>query len=655
MRLSSSLATVLAILLATTVASCGGDGGTNTVPPAAVMMMAGDDQEATIGTDMAEALKVLVLDAKSEPASGVTVTWAVSQGAATITPTTSTTDIQGLTQVVVKLGGTAGTVRITATVGQLLPVTFTLVALPRTPALINLMSGDNQTGTVNVALATPVVARVVDATGAPYAGATVVFSPLNGGLATPATVTTNANGEASTAWRLGTTAGTQSMTASVANVPTVSFHATGTAGAAAQFSIVSGNNQTNTVGLKLVSPVVMLVLDAWNNPVPGASVAFAATAGGGAFAPASAVTGADGRASSEWTLGPTNGTNSGSATAGSLSAILTATATPPIHALAYRVVDAEFNLATNRIISVSANPSRLHILDPETQTVQSVDLPQVPTSVAVQPNGLFAAVGHNGFISYVNLTTRVVDRVYSVTTDVLDIVLPGNGYVYAFPRTDQWETIRSILLSSGAETLSGGSSIYAGTLARMHPSGKYIYGANNGLSPSDFEKYAIGTTATTGTTASYLYDSPYHGDYAFSGNVWVSEDGLRLFARSGNVFRSSEVRAEDMTYGGALSGMSAVEWAVQSTAAGKIFALPGSTFNTTAASELRVYDSAFLAYRGASVLPRFNLTTGSFASRGRFVFTRADGTRVYVLIQADGASGLALDWGLVVYPGAELP
>jgi hypothetical protein len=656
MRLRSSLAAVLSLLIATTVASCGGDGGTNTIPPAAVMMMSGDDQEAMVGTDMAEALKVMVLDAKGQPASGVTVTWTVSQGSASITPATSSTDGQGLAQVVIKVGSTAGTVRITATVGSLPAVTFTLVALPRTPALINLMSGDNQTGTVNVALATPVVARVVDAAGAPYAGATVVFSPLNGGAATPATVTTNANGEASTSWRLGTAAGTQSMTASVANVPTVTFHATATAGTATQLSIVSGNDQTNTVGQKVVSPVVMLVRDTWNNPVSGASVAFAATAGGGSFAPASVATGTDGRASAEWTLGPSNGTNSGTATVTGIAAVaLTATATPPIHALAHRVVDAEFSLTTNRIVSVSANPSRLHILDPETQTVQSVDLPQVPTSVAVQPNGLFAAVGHNGFISYVNLTTRVVDRVYSVTTDVLDIVLPGNGYVYAFPRADQWEEIHSILLSSGAETLSGGSSIYAGTLARLHPSGKYIYGANNGLSPSDFEKYAIGTTATTGASATYLYDSPYHGDYAFNGNVWVSEDGLRLFARSGNVFRSSEVRAEDMTYGGALSGMSAVEWAVQSTAAGKIFALPGSTFNATAASELRVYDSAFLAYRGASVLPRFNISTGSFASRGRFVFTRADGARVYVLIQADGASGMALDWGLVIYPGAELP
>jgi hypothetical protein len=313
-------------------------------------------------------------------------------------------------------------------------------------------------------------------------------------------------------------------------------------------------------------------------------------------------------------------------------------------------VDAEYNAATNRIITVSANPSRLHILDPETRAVQSVDLPQVPNAVAVQPDGQYAAVGHDGWASYVNLATRTVERVYAVSTDVIDIVLPGNGWLYAFPRADQWTTIRSIQLSNGAETQTG--TIRAGTLVRLHPSGRYIYGANNGLSPSDFEKYDIRSGA-----AAIMYDSPYHGDYAFSGNVWISEDGLRLFARSGNVFRSSEVRAEDMLYAGKLQGMTWVEWATQSTAAERVLALPGAgCCGDPVASELRVYESAFLAYRGALALPQFAVPgVGSFKSEGRFVFVRADGQRVYLLVKAENASGMALDWGLVVYDRADLP
>ena len=71
-----------------------------------------------------------------------------------------------------------------------------------------------------------------------------------------------------------------------------------------------------------------------------------------------------------------------------------------------------------------------------------------------------------------------------------------------------------ISLATGEETTSSGYSIYAGTVAKLHPGGKAMYGADNGISPSDIEKYDIQSG-----TASVLYDSPYHGDYAMCGDL----------------------------------------------------------------------------------------------------------------------------------------
>jgi hypothetical protein len=112
-----------------------------------------------------------------------------------------------------------------------------------------------------------------------------------------------------------------------------------------------------------------------------------------------------------------------------------------------------------------------------------------------------------------------------------------------------------------------------------------------------------------------------------------------------------------MLYGGNLQGMTTVAWAMQSTAAARVYALPGTSFNSpTPASELRVYGSAFLAYRGAVALPQFVVPgVGSFRSEGRFVFSTTSGQRVYVLVKADNASGLSQDWGLVSYDLADLP
>jgi hypothetical protein len=42
-------------------------------------------------------------------------------------------------------------------------------------------------------------------------------------------------------------------------------------------------------------------------------------------------------------------------------------------------------------------------------------------------------------------------------------------------------------------------------------------------------------------------------------------------------------------------------------------------------------------------------------SEGKFVFFKGDGQRAYLLARAEDGSGMALDWGLVVYDRADLP
>jgi chitinase len=323
-----------------------------------------------------------------------------------------------------------------------------------------------------------------------------------------------------------------------------------------------------------------------------------------------------------------------------------------VHVLDHRVVDAEFSAVGGLLVTVSATPNRLNIIDVETGAIRSVDLPQVPTCVAIRPDGAFAAVGHDGYVTVINLTTRAVTRTYAVTTDALDIILPANGYVYVFPRRDQWESIRSINLATGVETPGSGYSIYAGTLGRLHPSGDFIYGANNGLSPSDFEKYDIRKG-----TLSVMYDSPYHGDYAFSGNVWISEDGTRLFARSGNVFRSSPVQAEDMRYAGKLAGVNAVRWAADSRARSRVYVLGAgdAPFNEYRTSDIKLFESGFLAFQGAAALPKMNAGGTPVDVDGHFLFVGAGGTRVYVLLKAVASAGLAQDWALAVLDAATLP
>ena len=321
--------------------------------------------------------------------------------------------------------------------------------------------------------------------------------------------------------------------------------------------------------------------------------------------------------------------------------------------LSGRVIDAEYDRANDVLVAVTEAPNRLLKLYPETQTIQSVQLDYVPTCVSVAPNGSHAAVGHNGSFSYVNLGSLSVQKVYSVTADALDIVLAPNNWAYVFPRQDQWEQIRCINLATGAETPSTDGQIYAGTRAKLHPSGTYIYGADNGLSPSDFEKYAI-----SGGTAQLLYDSPYHGDYDFGGDLWFSDDGNRIFARSRNVFKSSTQQSIDMTYNGALTGDGYISTLDHSSAANKIYAVFSDglfVWDFKPSNQIRKYDAQFLGFQGTETLPGFltpDGTGGGTASvaRGYFGFFNAAGSKYYVLVKADDGSGSLNEWALVSVP-----
>jgi hypothetical protein len=213
------------------------------------------------------------------------------------------------------------------------------------------------------------------------------------------------------------------------------------------------------------------------------------------------------------------------------------------------------------------------------------------------------------------------------------VILSDRGWVYVLPRHDQWETVYSIELATGVQQSNG--TIYAGSVGRLHPSGDYLYLADRGLSPSDFEKFDVRTGP-----AMAMYDSPYHGDYAFSGDLWFFEDGSRVIARSANVFRTSPVRAEDMTYAGKLSGLSFVQFATTSSETKRVYAATG-----TLGGDMFVFDTDFLALRSRVPTPNFS---GTVRSSAMFVFASENGTRLYTLVRADPGSGLANDWAFVV-------
>ncbi len=323
-------------------------------------------------------------------------------------------------------------------------------------------------------------------------------------------------------------------------------------------------------------------------------------------------------------------------------------------ALSYRVVDAEVSLPLDRVIAVSASPHKLHILTPSTGADTTVDLSLTPACVSVGPDGLFAAVGHDGWISYVDLSQAKVVATYAIPTDVYDVVLAGNGYVYASPRQDQWENIHHVRLVDGV-TGKGTHSVYAGGRIKLHPSGAALYFADTGLSPADIERHSIVSGA-----AELVSDSPYHGDYSMCGNLWLSHDGERIFTACGNVFRSSDVEANDMLYNGSLPNdeADAAVYAWVDHHANRVAALQtarrsywdAEPSNTSLDTRIKIFDYQFLSEERAIQLPPLLLDGAYHSLHGDFVFFSADGASLYLIAHIAESAGVLNNFALVAVP-----
>ena len=162
----------LAALVA--LAACGGSdtSGPNNTSPSAIVRISGNGQAGLVGQPLSLPLVVKVTGASSTPVKGASVTFAVTAGAATLSPTTTTTDSLGQAKTTVTLGSAAGDVTITATVAGTSLVTTFVVTAGTTSTSLACSSGTPQApaaGTVLPAVSGSGICLSGGTTGADYA------------------------------------------------------------------------------------------------------------------------------------------------------------------------------------------------------------------------------------------------------------------------------------------------------------------------------------------------------------------------------------------------------------------------------------------------------------------------------------------------------
>jgi len=186
---------------------------------------------------------------------------------------------------------------------------------PGPPAALTAVAPGPFTDTVGTALPAPLQVRVTDANGRAVPRVAVVFT-ANGGSGSVGdgsaggpsfTDSTDVNGTAEAVWVLGTTAGPQGASASVAGLAVVGFAATAIAGPPAGALVDESSAFVAPAGSATDEPLAVRVVDAYDNPVAAAVVSWAALTAGAAVAGSSSVTDDAGLATTGASLGTTPG------------------------------------------------------------------------------------------------------------------------------------------------------------------------------------------------------------------------------------------------------------------------------------------------------------------------------------------------------------
>ncbi|MGE0161077.1 MAG: leishmanolysin-related zinc metalloendopeptidase [Gemmatimonadales bacterium] len=310
----------------------------------------------------ADTLAAEVRDGDGRTLTSATVTWSSSDdGVVTITQAGVATAVaNGDASITASSGGITRTIAVT---------------VAQRAATLEQQSGDDQSGSAGEPLGEPLVVRVLDRLGHAAAGVLVSFqSSQGGGSLTPAQATTDAQGRAQGAWTLGTDAQETQRARAFASFrveAAVEFTATALAGAPAEATLVDGDDQTGPFLTTLLAPVVVRVVDAFDNPVAGVSAQFTASPGHGSFLPVTVATDAEGRASSAWTLGSALGAQTASITVGSLPAVsLGAIATAVPDDIEVVGGDGQSGIVGEAL----ADPPAVRVLDAQGDPIASLDV-----------------------------------------------------------------------------------------------------------------------------------------------------------------------------------------------------------------------------------------------------------------------------------------
>ena len=300
--------------------------------PGAMRVVAGDGQRAPTAATLPVDIAVQVLSRGGVPMRGIAIEFRVGDTGGRVEEPAVLTDSDGRARTRWSLGSIPGRQVLLVSAGRLdSVVAIGAEADPRGADTRVALLGDSIAGVAGATLDAPVAVAVSDTLGRLLRDVPVRWLAADGTVE-PLGERTDSLGVVRARWTLGPRARPQRMVVQVGAgrgetaVPPLHIVASARPGPAARVVVVRGDAQRGVAGAALARPIVVRVVDALGNPVPGASLMVAGRAG--KAGDTTVVADSAGSASLAWTLGAVPGTQTLRIGAvGSASALVPVTAT----------------------------------------------------------------------------------------------------------------------------------------------------------------------------------------------------------------------------------------------------------------------------------------------------------------------------------------
>jgi uncharacterized protein (TIGR03437 family) len=376
-------------------------------------------------------------------------------------------------------------------------VPFRFIVTAGAAATVQIVQGNNQTGTPGKQLPLALLVHVTDSGGNPATNAPVTWEVLpNSSLLTlnQPSANTNFNGDASSLVTPGTVGGPAQVKVTV-GAASATFNITVNIPSAG-IQKVSGDQQTTTISTAFAQPLTVKVVDSSGNGVNGAQVNFQVAGGDATLGSSSVITDATGQASTTVTAGATAGTITVTATSSTFTASFTLTSQLPGPSNVTIVNGASFDpntgispgsIATIRGMGILPGVTGLLVATPDS----TGHLPTTFSGVTVTFDGTAAP------IFYVQ-DTNGADQ---VTVQVPFEVQPGAAVSMVVQVANSGSATISIPvkpLAPGVFTAVYGNKTYA---AAVRPDGSYVSPTNPAQRGEDIQLYITGLGQATPTIA----------------------------------------------------------------------------------------------------------------------------------------------------------